>query len=167
MALNVCRGWYNISLLFPLILSRSLLHFSLTIPSVVTIHLEAEMNLPYKAATLALFSLPLLFLCPIFATTLLYCRFPVSLSLFLSRGIRLTLHCPDGSCVSVATRELSRSSGVRGSRTIYRESIFLGAGPRWGPVNPRYDGVSIPTTSSRQERLECLNKCLNYTVREK
>lgn len=27
--------------------------------------------------------------------------------------------------------------------------------------------VSIPTTSSRQERLECLNKCLNYTVHEK
>lgn len=29
------------------------------------------------------------------------------------------------------------------------------------------DRSTFPTTSSRQERLECLNKCLNYTVREK
>jgi len=35
-------------------------------------------------------------------------------------------------------------------------------GPGQFPVD-----VSIPTTSSRQERLECLNKCLNYTVHEK
>lgn len=32
--------------------------------------------------------------------------------------------------------------------------------------NLRYS-ASIPTTSSRRERLECLNKCLNYTVHEK
>jgi len=64
----------------------------------------------------------------------------------------------------------SSGEGTPVFRTIYlglsREAIFLGVGLR-GDQSIHSYGVSIPTTSSRRERLEYLNKCLNYTVHKR